>query len=305
MWTAQSKPPQLADKPVVMRSLATSCLLVCIVAVAATGLSAQSTPAAAIVSIRPSDAASRCVTTGPPPVDPNSGGTCPTAADRFDWPEVTLVMLIRDAYGLFDSQVIGGPDWVHSRLWDVSVKATVLAPDEARQLVRRLVEDRFALKAHTEMRELPIYNLVLGRTDGTLGPKIKRSAVDCTPFLNGTRPMQESPRDADHSFGLCSEGGSFTPSGLLTPRLNGQPLTGLIRYLQETLERPVIDQTGLKGNYDIELSYLDESLAGKSTTVRGPTLFAALEQQLGLKLESARGPAKVLVIDSVSEPTTN
>ena len=123
--------------------------------------------------------------------------------------------------------------------------------------------------------------------------------------------MQDSPRDPNHRFGLCSEGGSFTPSGLLTPRLNGQPLTGLIRYLEEVLDRPVIDRTGLKGNYDIELSYLDESLADKSANAtlaqspQGPSLFTALQEQLGMKLESARGPVEVLVIDSASEPTTN
>ena len=299
-----------------MRWIARLGAFACLAAFLAAGLVAQSPvpPAASIVSIRPSDAASkaRCVTTGPPPVDQASGGTCPTAADRFDWLDVTLAMLVGDAYDLFEPQVIGGPDWLHTRLWDVSVKAAALAPDEARQLVRRLVEDRFALKAHREMRELPVYNLVRARTDGTLGPKINPSAVDCTPFLTGKRPMQDSPRDPDHRFGLCSEGGSFTPSGLLTPRLNGQPLTGLIQHLEEALERPVIDRTGLKGNYDIELSYLEESLADKSvagtggqSASKGPTLLAALEQQLGLKLESARGPVEVLVIDSVSEPSAN
>jgi len=111
---------------------------------------------------------------------------------------------------------------------------------------------------------------------------------------------------------LCSEGGSFTPGGLLTPRLNGQPLTGLILHLEEALERPVFDRTGLKGNYDIELSYLDENLADKpvagsaaKSVSKGPTLFAALEQQIGLRLESARGLVQVLVIDSASEPAAN
>ena len=274
-----------------MRFLTRLGALACFAGFLAAGLAAQSPvpPASAVVSIRPSDAASRVRSEA-------------SSSDRFDWLDVSLAMLVSDAYNLFESQVIGGPDWVRTRIWDVSVKATELAPDEARRLVRRLVEDRFALKAHTEMRELPVYALVLVRTDGTLGPKIKRSTVDCTPFLSGTRPMRESPRDASHRFGLCSEGGSFTPSGLLTPRLNGQPLTGLIQHLQETLERPVIDRTGLKGNYDIELSYLDESLADKSAAAKGPTLFTALEQQLGLKLESARGPVEVLVIDSVTEP---
>ena len=88
------------------------------------------------------------------------------------------------------------------------------------------------------------------------------------------------------------------------PRL--QPLTGLLQHLEETLERPVIDRTGLKGNYDIELSYLDASLADPTVAAQSPStgqsLFIALQEQLGMKLESARGPVDVLVIDSVSEP---
>jgi uncharacterized protein (TIGR03435 family) len=198
---------------------------------------------------------------------------------------------------------------MRSKRWDVSAKAAALAPDDARELVRRLVEDRFALKAHTETREMPIYNLVLARSDRTLGPRIKPATVDCTPFLTGKRPMQESPRDPDNRFGLCSVGGAFTPAGLLTPRLNGRPLTGLIQHLEEAMELRVIDRTGLKGNYDIELSYLDESLADPSLpaaqALRGPSLFAALQEQLGMKLEAGRGPVEVLVVDSASAPTPN
>jgi len=280
-----------------MRLLARVCALACLVAIAAVGLVAQSAAPAisAVVSVTPSDTA-RVRRDAP-------------VTDRFDWFDVTLAMLIRDAYGLFDSQVIGGPDWMRSKRWDVSAKAAALAPDDARELVRRLVEDRFALKAHTETREVPIYNLVLARSDRTLGPRIKPATVDCTPFLTGKRPMQESPRDPDNRFGLCSVGGAFTPAGLLTPRLNGRPLTGLIQHLEEAMERRVIDRTGLKGNYDIELSYLDQSLADPSLpaaqALRGPSLFAALQEQLGMKLEAGRGPVEVLVVDSASEPTPN
>ena len=280
-----------------MRLLARVCALACLVAIAAVGLVAQSAAPAisAVVSVTPSDT-TRVRRDAP-------------VTDRFDWFDVTLAMLIRDAYGLFDSQVIGGPDWMRSKRWDVSAKAAALAPNDARELVRRLVEDRFALKAHTETREVPIYNLVLARSDRTLGPRIKPATVDCTPFLTGKRPMQESPRDPDNRFGLCSVGGAFTPAGLLTPRLNGRPLTGLIQHLEEAMERRVIDRTGLKGNYDIELSYLDQSLADPSLpaaqALRGPSLFAALQEQLGMKLEAGRGPVEVLVVDSASAPTPN
>ena len=142
-------------------------------------------------------------------------------------------------------------------------------------------------------------------SDRRLGPKIKPAAVDCTPFLNGLRPEQEAPRDPDSGFSLCSVGASMG-GGMITPRLNGQPLSGLILILEATLQRRVVDKTGLKGNYDIELTYVDERFQPqRADTSNGAALFTALQEQLGLKLESARGPVEVLVVDSVAEPTVN
>ena len=175
-----------------------------------------------------------------------------------------------------------------------------------RPLVRQMLKDRFALKAHMETREQPIYELVMARSDKRPGPKIKPATIDCTPFLSGRRPMQESPQDSN-GLPLCSAGASFSSNALLTPRLNGQPLAGgLIRTLEAALQRRVVDKTGLTGNYDIELTYIDETLFRKGVgTEDGPSLRTALQEQLGMRLESARGPVEVLVIDSVSEPTTN
>ena len=236
------------------------------------------------------------------------GGNAP---DRFERPDTDLMLLIRYAYDLFPFQVVGAPDWVTSKRWEVSAKASGPVNTAAmRTLVRRMLEDRFGLRAHQETRELPIYELVMLRSDRRLGPKIKPAAVDCTPFLSGQRPMQESPREPDSGFPLCSVGASIG-GGLLTPRLNGQPLTGLIRNLEASLQRRVVDKTGLQGNYDIELTYVDERLlsqvpgAERPADSAGASLFTALQEQLGMKLESSRGPVEVLVIDSVSEPTTN
>ena len=238
---------------------------------------------------------------GDPPL--GGGGSAP---DRYDDPDTTLHFLIRVAYDLFDYQVVGGPEWVGSKRWAISAKAPVpVNRVSMRTLLRRLLEDRFALKAHLETRELPTYELVFVRSDRRLGPKIKPAAVDCMPFLTGRRPMLESPRDRDDGFPLCSSGASMG-GGMITPRLNGQPLSGLIRTLEATLQRRVVDKTGLQGNYDIELTYLDERFQRQGADASGgPALFTALEEQLGMKLQSARGPVEVLVIDSVSEPTTN
>ena len=278
-----------------MRFIARVCTTASLAALIAHQGIAQSAPAAfEVVSIKPRVGES---TIGP---------ARPAAPDRYDDPDTTLHFLIRWAYDLFDFELVGGPGWLDVKRWEISAKAPApVARGAMRPLVRRMLADRFALKAHMETRELPIYELVLARSDARLGPKIKRAAVDCTPFLNGLRPMQESPRDSD-DLPLCSAGASFS-SSLLTPRLNGQPLAaGLITFLQANLQRRVVDKTGLTGNYDIELSYIDETLFRKGVgTEDGPSLRTALQEQLGMRLESARGPVEVLVIDSVSEPTTN
>ena len=223
-----------------MRFIARVCTIASLAALIAHQGIAQSAPAAfEVVSIKPR--------VGEPTIE----AARPAAPDRYEDPDTTLHFVIRWAYDLFDFELVGGPDWLDVKRWEISAKAPApVARGAMRPLVRRMLADRFALKAHMETRELPIYELVLARSDARLGPKIKRSAVDCTPFLNGLRPMQESPRDAN-GLPLCSVGASFS-SSLLTTRLNGQPLaSGLITILQANLQRRVVDKTGLTGNYDI------------------------------------------------------
>lgn len=238
---------------------------------------------------------------GEPPL---GGGS--DAPDRYDDPDTTLHFLIRVAYDLFDYQVVGGPDWIDARRWAVSAKAPApMSRAAMRPLMRKLLEDRFALKAHLETRDMPVYELVMARSDRRLGPKIKPAAVDCTPFLSGQRPMAESPRQPGVPVEVCSVGASIAPGGVLTPRLNGQPLSGLIEQLEASLQRRVIDKTGLTGLYDIALSYVDDRFAAGVSAADGPALFTALQEQLGMKLESARGPVEVLVVDSAMEPVAN
>ena len=271
----------------------------CLSACATAQLAAQAPAPAAfeVVSIKPRIGTAPLV----------GGGNAP---DRFERPDTDLILLIRYAHDLFDFQVVGGPDWIRSKRWEVSAKAPGPVRNAAamRPLVRRMLEERFALRAHTETRNLPIYNLVLARNDGKLGPKIKPATVDCTPFLNGLRPQQEAPRDPDSGFSICSVGAAMS-GALITPRLNGQPLTGLIRNLEASLQRRVVDRTGLRGKYDIELSYVDERLLASVPELARPDtegpLFTALQEQLGMKLEAARGPVDVLVVDSASEPKGN
>jgi len=227
--------------------------------------------------------------------------------DRFIWQDVTLNVLIRHAYQLFEFQITGGPPWIDSRRWDVDAKAPgpTKAP-EMRQMVRRLLEERFGLKTHFVTRQLPVYELVVARRDRSLGPRLKPATTDCRPFLTGARPMQESPTDPDSRFPICADGGSFR-GGLLTPMLRGRPISALVTTLEAALQRRVVDKTGLTGIYDIELSYVDQNFVGKGigSDDDGPALLTAVQEQLGLRLRSSRGPVQVLVVDFVSEPAVN
>jgi uncharacterized protein (TIGR03435 family) len=234
--------------------------------------------------------------------------------DRFDRPDTSLWSLITEAYERFPFEVVGGPDWMRSKSWEVSARASApVSRTVMRELVRRMLEDRFALKAHVETRgDQPVFRLTLARSDGRLGPKIKQAAMDCRPFLTGARPMAESPKDAA-GFPSCSEGVRREPAdltianGVLTPRLNGQPLAGLVRRLEAMFRRHVIDDTGLRGLYDIEFSYPGNAVqqAPGTNTDDVPSLSTLLQEQLGMRLVGARGPAEVLVIDSAQEPTPN
>jgi uncharacterized protein (TIGR03435 family) len=231
--------------------------------------------------------------------------------DRFERRDTSLLSLITEAYDRFPFEVVGGPDWMRSKRWEVSARASAPVQQAAlRELVRRMLEDRFALKAHVETREQPVFRLTMARSDGRLGPKIKEAATDCRPFLTGARPMAESPKDGA-GFPSCSEGVRREPAdlsianGVFTPRLNGQPLSGLIRRLEGMFRRRVIDDTGLRGLYDIEFSYPENAVQQALGTGDDPSLSTLLQEQLGMRLVGARGPAEVLVVDSAQEPTAN
>lgn len=208
---------------------------------------------------------------------------------------VTLKMLIMFAYGVAGYQISGAPGWVGTERWDIEAKTegvqapVPLAQSQAR--LRRLLEDRFQLKTRRESKKLPIYALV---------------ATKGAPKLNH-HPGDAAERKPVASFGFGS--GSFTDSSVAS--LAGQ----LTLYL----DRPVLDQTGLKGSYDFTLKWTpapNESSAQAMglppradppapTDSTGPSLFTALQEQVGLKLKPAKGAVDILAIDHVEKPSEN
>jgi uncharacterized protein (TIGR03435 family) len=198
---------------------------------------------------------------------------------------VTAKRLIEMAYRVQSFQVIGGPDWMDSSRFDIEAKPpanVILNSDTIPKMILSMLEERFQLKAHRETRELPVYALVAGR-DMT---KLK------TPVEGKDGPGGDA--------GSISINGSRNKVEI---RASAISLAGLASALGNQLDRTVIDRTNIAGVYDVVLSWSPQPTV--TSEQPGPTVFTALQEQLGLKLESAKGPVEVIVIDSVQKPSDN
>jgi uncharacterized protein (TIGR03435 family) len=227
---------------------------------------------------------------------------------------VTLRLLLGNAYRGEASRIEGGPSWFNSDRFDILAKAEGDAPpDQFRAMLRALLQERFKLSVHHETRELPIYALVVARSDRKLGPHLRPAAVDCSTVGRGSAPppISQSPTER-LPCGMRQAPGRIQAGGV--------PMAPLVGNLSNFVDRLVVDRTGLKGNFDLELEWTPDQLRdlkpladlppGAQSLVNGvpfdpngPSIFTALQEQLGLKLESTKGPVEVLVIDSVERPT--
>jgi uncharacterized protein (TIGR03435 family) len=220
---------------------------------------------------------------------------------------MTVHDIVAFAHGLQPFQVEGGPDWTREVRFDVTIKTetnvgpVAIGPTQiGLQLARAVLAERFAFRAHRETRERPVFALVRARTDGALGPRLKRSNTDCAALARaaGESGAPWPPRSADGRIvcGLQVQGDTLTAGGY--------PMSEFQRYLTGQTRRAVIDRTGLAGGWDFELTFAPPDLAPDAAAERNiPSLFTALQEQLGLKLDATRGPAEVLVVDRVERPT--
>ena len=209
-------------------------------------------------------------------------------------------------------QILGGPSWLRSSRFDVSAKAEGPTPqDRMRLMVSRLLAERFGLKAHAETRELSTYALVIARADGRLGEHMRPSAIDCQAIIAAgkVRPSTAGglPPQCLWRIGITASSAQM--------RVDGVQLARFATLLGPMARRTVVDKTGLTGTYDIDLEFEPDQAGLPVVPVTpgapappardGLSLFTALQEQLGLKLESERGPVNVLVIDSAELPTPN
>jgi uncharacterized protein (TIGR03435 family) len=231
---------------------------------------------------------------------------------RFNASNVPLRMLLRQAYDMQESQIVGGPEWLRSDRFDVVAKtpAGEYSANQMRPMLRALLAERFKLRAHHETREMPVYALMKARQDGSLGPNITPAAVDCVAVMQSRRG---GPQPAPPQPGQKIDCGLLIGVGRMN--VGGMPMMSLARSLSSLVGRTVLDKTGLTGGFDFELTYAPEGLGGlpplpndvslPDGDPNAPTIFTALQEQLGLKLESQHAPVDVLVIDSAEPPSEN
>ena len=265
----------------------------------AAAAAAQDRPASPLkfeaASIRPSP-------TGGPPI---SGTTI--QANRMRGGQVTLLALIRSVYygeGLTSAnQFEGGPDWIRTERWDFEAVAP-MTPTRAQfdEMLRNLIADRFKVKVRRERRDLPIFALLPARDDRRPGPALTSVKVDCAAYKDAFNKLQSSrpPREP---------GAPLQPTTCDTllvanqgVRLAGRAveLSEFARMLTPYFEAPVMDRTGLPGQYDFELTFVRDPQA-----TDGVPIATALREQLGLRVERQQASMDVVVIESAERPTND
>jgi len=209
---------------------------------------------------------------------------------------VRLRAVIARAYEVREFQIEGAPEWVNSDRFDIVGRGPEGTPASQRfAMLRAMLADRFKLVTHVATREQPVYLLVLARPDGRLGPQLRRSTLPCagqsTPQPGSDCGVDTSVND---SFGTMS--------------VKGAPMERIAAGLANfAVNRAIIDRTGLAGAFDAELRFATEgaALGVTNRSDDASSIFTAVQEQLGLKLQSDRGPVPFIVIDGVQQPTSD
>jgi uncharacterized protein (TIGR03435 family) len=230
----------------------------------------------------------------------------PSPGGRFTLTNIPLQFALVIAYRIKDFQLSGAPAWLAQERYDIEAKAEGNPSlDAMLPMLQALLEDRLQLKFHKETKELPIYTLVVAKTG-----KLHESEGECPPMPNGLPPPPEPGKLPSPPCG-----GIFrTPGHVVGQKVAMAQLTDL---LSNMAGRIVVDKTGLQGKYDINLDFTpeqsqlqpppggDPGIPVPRPDPNGPSLFTAVQEQLGLKLESQKGPVEIMVIDHVERPSEN
>lgn len=257
-----------------------------------------------------------------------SGGGVRPVPGTLSLPCITVRALIRAAYGTMNGpsalntrrvDILGGGDWLDTDQYEIVAKAASGTPaaQMAGPMLQILLEDRFRLKLHTELRDVPVYSLSVGKT----GPKLQATKEgSCVPIdLNSLPQRSAAPAATEAGRRYCGSSSMKGDGKYIIADWYGVDMNTFAgRILANYVDRPVVDKTGLSGLFDIHLQFARESVGGptilngepSSETVASPdssavSIFTALQQQLGMKLSSDKGPIPVIVIDHIERPSDN
>lgn len=248
------------------------------IAVSAVTCLAQS-PVFDVVSIKPNNTV------------PNIVETPPLKGGRLNFSHASLRDMVRIAYNVRTLQIAGGPQWMATDRYDVNATTTELSVSEDRYrfMLQNMLQDRFHVSAHRETRQTEIYGLVTAKN----GPKLSQGACDAN-----AAPGPNSVRCGSANIG---------PNQMIAKSITTATLANLLTNM---VGRPVADKTGLSGTWDIHLDFSCESTtftcapAANADTATA-SIYTALQDQLGLRLESQKGPMEFLVVDHAEKPSEN
>ena len=274
---------------------------------------AQAGPAFDVISIKPNR-----TNQGIPIVAFQPGG-------RMIAGNVVVRQVIQVAYGLEDVQLVNAPDWTATERFAIEARTADETPTNTiRLMLRAMLADRFGFAAHQERRELPIYALTMARPDKRLGARLRPSGPECAPVQPPAGvpvPPPPPPPPPGNGAGrirlifptdepLGRRCGAMTAPGWISARsITMDEFTK--RQLSLVVRRPVVDETGLGGAFDLDVIFSPEGMGGAlvgpppAAVSDAPSLFTALQDDLGLKLDPRRGPVDVLVVDRIERPTEN
>ncbi|WP_263384657.1 TIGR03435 family protein [Granulicella arctica] len=219
--------------------------------------------------------------------------------DGFSCTNIPLKSLVANAYGIRQDLISGGPSWVGSTGFDVEAKVAgadveafkKLTPRQRSGLLQALLADRFKLKIHSETKVLPLYDMVIAKG----GLKLKASAP-----VEASAEAVKDPEAARHRGMMTMGPGMFKGEGISIQAVGNQ-FSYIIHYT-------VIDKTGLTGTYDVNLKFSPDDAGpptGDTSAESSPTIFTAVQEQLGLKLNATKGPVETLIIDHAEQPSSN
>jgi uncharacterized protein (TIGR03435 family) len=234
-------------------------------------------------------------------------------ADRLIGSWVSLKTLITHAYELEDYQLAGGPDWLSSARFDVNAKASRNATAaEMREMLGILLADRFGLRLHVETRQMTVETLVPARSDGRPGSGMRLTSAECQALLEAAArgtPLPALPERRSDDRPVC---GYIRPAmsvqtGATIVTAGGVPVSALAQWISGEIKAPVVDRTGLSGNFDVVLEYespraVAAANLGADRESTAPQLRDALRSQLGLRLERGTAPVQVTVVDAAELP---